>query len=223
MPFEGPAAIADWARRGGHSLTVTGLFHGTPLPAHDEFDLLVVMGGPMSVHDEREYPWLKREKRLIDEALRAAKGVLGVCLGAQLLADVLGARVYRSGEKEIGWHPVRAVRNRPDAASPWAATLPDSFLAFHWHGETFDLPSGAVHLAETDVCPHQAFAIGSQVLALQFHLEVTPESVGELATHCAGDLDGGRHVQSGGELLGSPPKFREAESLLFGLLDQFQV
>ncbi len=196
------------------------MFQGAPLPAHDDFDLLVVMGGPMSVHDEREYPWLKLEKQFIEHALRAGKRILGICLGAQLLADVLGARVYRAKEKEIGWFPVR---KRPEAiVSPWASGLPDSFLAFHWHGETFDLPAGAVHLAETDVCSNQAFEIDGRVLALQFHLEVTPDSVRQLARHCAGDLDRAPHVQLGSELLGSGAKFHEAETRLFGLLERFQ-
>jgi GMP synthase-like glutamine amidotransferase len=218
VPFEGPGAIAKWASLAKHSLHVTGLFRGDPLPSHDDFDVLLVMGGPMSVHDERQYCWLTTEKRYIEQALGAGKHALGICLGAQLLADVLGARVFRAREKEIGWHPIR---KRPEAAAaPCTVGFPDACVGFHWHGETFDLPAGAVHLAETDACANQAFEFDGRALGLQFHLEVTPDTVRELAVHCAGDLDGGRYVQSGSELLGSPARFNEIETILFGLLDR---
>ena len=164
VPFEGPGAIASWAQSRGHALAGTFLSQGDPLPRPQDFDQLVVLGGPMSVHDDQEYPWLKDEKKLIADTLRAEKTVLGVCLGAQLLAHVLGGRVYRAPEMEIGWFPVQM---RPEArSSRRTAGLPERFLAFHWHGETFDLPAGAAHLAETAACPNQAFEVASHALGI---------------------------------------------------------
>jgi GMP synthase-like glutamine amidotransferase/putative methionine-R-sulfoxide reductase with GAF domain len=189
VAFEGPGAIAAWAKSRHHALVGTSLFRGEQLPSAQEFDLLIVMGGPMSVRDDKEYCWLKDEMKLIDETLHAGKKVLGVCLGAQLLAHVLGSRVYPAREKEIGWFPVRM---RPEAKlSRRTECMPDSFLTFHWHGETFDLPTGATHLAETTVCPNQAFEHGGQAIGLQFHLEVTPDIVRELVRNCGNDTDSG--------------------------------
>ncbi|HEX4610586.1 MAG TPA: type 1 glutamine amidotransferase [Urbifossiella sp.] len=183
-----------------HARSGTSPFRDEPLPVPDEFDRLVVMGGPMSVHDEREYPWLTREKALIGQALEGGKSVLGICLGAQLFASVLGTRVYRAREKEIGWFPVRL---RPEARrSPASAGWPDSFTPFHWHGETFDLPAGATHLVGTDVCPNQAFEYAGRAVGVQFHLEVAPSGVAELIGGCRADLQGGGFVQPGQEVCG---------------------
>mgnify|MGYP000849044073 CR=1 FL=1 len=175
VPFEPPGSIEAWARHAGHALAITHLYRGDPLPAVEEPDLLVVLGGPMSVHDEARYPWLIDEKRFIERAIAAGRRVLGICLGAQLIAQVLGARVYANDEKEIGWFAVEAT-----AAARTAAVFegfPPRLLAFHWHGETFDIPAGAVHAARSAACAHQAFAFGDRVVGLQFHLETTPNPI----------------------------------------------
>lgn len=184
VPHEGPAAIAAWAAARGHSLEVTRVDRGEPLPAVEEFDLLVLLGGPMSVNDEALHPWLVEEKRLIEATIRSDRRILGVCLGSQLIAAALGRRVYPAPVPEIGWFPVRVL---PAAArSRTFAEMPATFTPLHWHGETFDLPEGAIRLAESDLCPNQAFEIefdggpsrgGALALALQFHLEATDESV----------------------------------------------
>lgn len=136
---------------------------------------LILMGGPMSVNDD--LPWLQTEMECIRQAASQGKPVLGVCLGAQLIAKALGARVYPNAVKEIGWAPVYWTdAGRADALF---AGLPSPETMFHWHGETFDLPAGGEHLAYSDACRHQAFRIGSNVYGLQFHLEVTPEMIAD--------------------------------------------
>jgi GMP synthase-like glutamine amidotransferase len=184
VAYEGPAAIGDWAAARGHDVAITRLDRGEALPAVADFDALVLMGGPMSANDETIYPWLAPEKRLVEAAAQGGRRILGVCLGSQITASALGKRVYAADAPEIGWFPVRV--RAEAAASRTFAGLGTSFTPFHWHGETFDLPEGAIHLAETDPCPHQAFEMeldggpsrgGALVLALQFHLEATEASV----------------------------------------------
>jgi GMP synthase-like glutamine amidotransferase len=135
---------------------------------------LVFMGGPMSVNDP--LPWIDAEVALIRKAQQADLPVLGHCLGGQLIAKAMGATVRANAVKEIGWHDVR--HSAP--SSPWLAGLPQSFTAFHWHGETFDVPEGAVPLLESQWCRHQAFAWG-RTLALQCHVEMTDDMVKEWA------------------------------------------
>jgi GMP synthase-like glutamine amidotransferase len=170
VSFETPGALADEILQRGHSLQTTALYDQDPLPSLADFDVLVVMGGPMSIHDEAEYPWLVAEKTLIRAAIGEGKKVLGICLGAQLIAAVCGARVYRNPVKEIGFWPVRWV----DGAEE---------IVFHWHGETFDLPDGAELLASTEACVNQAFSLGDRVLGIQFHPEVTGDIIRGMVEH----------------------------------------
>jgi GMP synthase (glutamine-hydrolysing) len=217
VPFESPARIADWIHERGHTLHRVRLYDADPLPALEELDLLVVMGGPMSVHDEPAYPWLAAEKRLIERAIRAGRPVLGICLGAQLIADVLGARVYRNRHREIGWHPV--FRTPDSSRSPVFGDLPVWFTAFHWHGETFDIPAGALRLAHTEATPNQAFEYGT-AWGLQFHLEATQDSI-ELLIGGAGDEIGdGPYEQSTFEMLGDTSVFPVLTPLLYSVLDR---
>lgn len=203
VPFEGPAAIGDWARPRGHPLAVSHLYAGDPLPALADFDRLVVMGGPMSVGDTDTYPWLADELAFIADAIAAGRSVVGVCLGAQLIAAALGARVYRNAHKEIGWFPVRLTGQ--GRALDLCDGLPAEQTVFHWHGDTFDLPAGAVHLAESDACAHQAFLFDGRVLGLQFHLESTPASVVAICEHCADEIVPARWVQTAAEMRAADP------------------
>lgn len=188
VAFEGPAAIADWAQARGHPLTGTRLDRNEALPAVADFDWLVVMGGPMGLADRDRYPWMDAELALIGEAVATGRRVLGVCLGAQFVAAVLGARVYPAARKEIGWFPVRSV---PATRSGAFCGFPEEFTPLHWHGDTFELPPGAIHLARGPDTVNQAFQLGRRVLGLQFHLEVTPASVEELVSHCADEIGDG--------------------------------
>lgn len=144
-----------------------------PLPEGDSCDLLVVMGGPIGVYDQQDYPFLKDEIALIARRLAARKPILGICLGAQMMAAALGAQVYpgKNGA-EIGWFPLEAGAN-PAWPEWFAPLLEESLPVFHWHGDTFDLPPGALHLASSKLYSNQAFAIDNYGLALQFHPEVT--------------------------------------------------
>ncbi len=197
VPFEGLGSMESWLESAGYSITSTKLFESTSFPDLDEVDLVVAMGGPMSVNDEAEYPWLVPEKEFIRVAIEQGKPVLGVCLGAQLIASAMGAKVYKNAEKEIGWFPVQGVSH--DSASLFS--FPVSTKVFHWHGETFDLPSGARLLASSEGCVNQAFQLGACVIGLQFHLETTPESAQGLVDNCRDELIPSKYVQTEEEIL----------------------
>lgn len=205
VPFEDLAALRPLLEAMGHTVAGSHLYRGEPALSVDQFDGLILLGGPMSVNDESRYPWLADEKELVRRAIHAGKRVLGICLGAQLIANALGSRVYRNAHREIGWHPVERT---PEAAeNPLGALLPGRFEAFHWHGETFDLPDGAVHLARSQACSNQAFAIGDRVLGIQFHLETTPAAARALIEHGADELTAGPFIQSPEEIMRDPERF----------------
>lgn len=194
VPFEGPGYIYQWAENAGILLHPVALYENAPLPAVDECEALIIMGGPMGLGDELMHPWLKREKRFIEKAIEAHKTVIGICLGAQLIASVMGARVFANTQKEIGWFPVRKTLKADSTAL--GRLLPERFDAFHWHGDTFDIPAGAIHLAESDACQNQAFIFQERVLGLQFHLESTPASINGLIENCCHELVTAPFVQS---------------------------
>ncbi|MBI4444703.1 MAG: type 1 glutamine amidotransferase [Acidobacteria bacterium] len=217
VSFEGPAHIEAWARSRGHRVSSSRLDLSQPLPPLEEIDLLVILGGPMGVDDEKRFQWLAEEKRYLEHAVRSEKMILGVCLGAQLVARVLGARVFQNAHKEIGWFPLECVSDR---APGWPCGMPERFDAFHWHGDTFDLPRGSVHLARSRACENQAFSYGPATLALQFHLEATAHSVSQLVDHCPQDLRPGAYTQSAEQMKAVPaPVFERMHALLFRILD----
>lgn len=217
VPFEDVAHIGVWARKQGHVVSTTCFFQQDLLPPLEQIDGLVVMGGPMSIHDESLFPWLVLEKRYIEQAIHAGKPVLGICLGAQLIASVLGAQVYKNPVKEIGWFPVRKM---PLAqGTPMTDWLPTELPVFHWHGETFDLPNGAWHLAESDACRNQAFLYDGHVMGIQFHLETTPGSAALLIGNCAEELhQGGKYVQTAQEIQGCLEHFARIHHVMENLL-----
>ena len=183
VPFEGLGSIEAWLSHRGARVTYTRFFESAKLPVLTDIDFIIVLGGPMSINDEEQFPWLREEKRFVAEAIASNKAVLGICLGAQLIASAMGARVYPASEKEIGWFPVFA-------ELPLSNTFvfPENTEVFHWHGETFDLPTGAVHLLSSAACRNQAFQIGARVIGLQFHLETTPKSAEAIINNCANEL-----------------------------------
>lgn len=211
VAFEGLGSIAAWLTARGIETTGTHFDEAVDLPDLADIDWLIVMGGPMSANDEHLYPWLSDEKAFIREAKRQNKRVLGICLGAQLIASALGAKVYRNVVKEIGWYPISPV---PTAHGHPAIPFTPGMLVFHWHGETFDLPAGSVHLARSTTCENQAFQVGTRVIGLQFHLETTSESARALVAHCRADLQPATYVQSEQDILSAPDGHYNAANAL---------
>jgi GMP synthase-like glutamine amidotransferase len=220
VAHEGPALIADWALAQGHELAEIHVYRGERLPGSAELEWLVIMGGPMNVYEEDRYPWLSPETELISSALSEGKRVLGICLGAQLMARALGARVRRNAHQEIGWFPVTLT---PQALQlPLLDGFPASVPAFHWHGDTFDVPLGAVPIASSQGCANQGFVLGrGRAAALQFHWEVRRSDV---ETWLSGDdrPQPGPYVQSP-EAMRRAEAFEQSRELLGRLLDRMAV
>ena len=215
VPFEGLGSIESWLAEQNAVLSWTRFFEEPRLPPIKDIDLVIALGGPMSVNDEIDLPWLAEEKRFVREAVDAGKSVLGICLGAQLIASALGARVYPARNQEIGWFDIEALPALPDAF-----TFPSTAKVFHWHGETFDLPPGAIRLARSEGCENQSFQLGAKVVGLQFHLETTPDSVEALIAKCRNELTGGAFVQTEARLRSaSPADYARINALMTGVLD----
>ncbi|RPD42472.1 type 1 glutamine amidotransferase [Chitinophaga barathri] len=212
VPFEGLAAIADWAKQHSHTLTATRWYETPTLPQQQDFDMLIIMGGPMGIYDEADYPWLRDEKTFIRQSIDAGKPVLGVCLGSQLLADVLGAKVYPNKHKEIGWFPVQFDGELSG----------EDLVACHWHGDTFNLPEGAVHLAQSAACKNQAYRYGDRVYGLQFHLEMTPAALEGMIAACGKELVKAEWVQDEEELRQGIHYAEATRMVLFSLLDRLE-
>ncbi len=220
VPFEGPANIGAWAKERGHMFTRTFLYEGGKFPHWDEFDWLVVMGGPMNIYEVEKYPWLIAERNFIEKAIAEKKIVLGVCLGAQLIADILGGSVYKNHHKEIGWFPVQLTEKAKKG--PLFAGAPECFTPFHWHGETFDLPPGCTRLAESEGCSNQAFEYKGRVIGLQFHLESTQESIKQLIDHCGNELVKGQYIQTKETMLSQTDHLLAIEQTMTKVLDNIQ-
>ncbi|MBN1818566.1 MAG: type 1 glutamine amidotransferase [Sedimentisphaerales bacterium] len=194
VPFENEAEIGQWAARRRHELFRIHLYGGDSLPPMEAFEATVIMGGPMNVYEENIYPWLTEEKKWIQETLENGKPVLGVCLGAQLIADVLGAKISRQDHKEIGWYDI-VFTEQALSMSYWRDFAP-YLKVFHWHGDTFAIPPGAVRLAGSEACENQAFQYENNVLALQFHIEYTPQSIEKMLQYCSEELEQGPWIQT---------------------------
>lgn len=218
VPFEGVGSIEAWATHREFPLSSTHFYAGETPPPPSEYDMLVVMGGPMSVYDERDFPWLAAEKQAIAAAVAAGKRVLGICLGAQLVSVVLGGTVTPNPVPEIGWFKV--TMTEAGAALPVLSGFPESFYAFHWHGETFSIPPGAVHAASSAACANQAFVYQNRVIGLQFHLETTPAGMQHLIKYCAGDVAlPGPTVQHPKQMHAGREAFKDIRRIMNGLLD----
>lgn len=192
---------------------------GEKLPRADDFDWLVILGGPMNIYEEDKYPWLADEKRLIQQAIDQGKIVLGICLGGQLIADVLGGKVSRNEYKEIGWHPVVMTPEALD--SPLFRDFSPSFIAFHWHGDTFEIPPGAVRLAVSRACANQGFEDG-RAIGLQFHLEYTKESIEKIIENCGEELVEGKYIQIAKDMISQQGNIAAANKLLETFLENVE-
>jgi len=217
VPFEGLGSIEPELTAKGHRLTNTQLYKNDPFPAVDTIDWLIVMGGPMGINDENEYPWLKRESDYIRQVIDAGKIVLGICLGAQLIAAALGAKVYKNHYREIGWFKINRYPEADDTIL--SSVIPTQTEVFHWHGDTFDIPAGAKPLASSAACSNQGFILDNRVVGLQFHLETTPETAQILIDNCRNELDGSTYVQSERDILAEPQKFTRNNQIMSAALD----
>ena len=216
VEFEGLGLIETELLARGYEISRTRWYLQERPPEHEQIDCLIIMGGPMSVNDQSEYPWLVDEMAFIKKAIDLGKPVLGICLGAQLIAKAFGSEVYPGPAKEIGWWPITNVSGQNTAVF----AFPEQHTTFHWHGETFDLPPSSVCLAKSPVCKHQAFQLGSKAIGLQFHLEMTASVAKALTQHCAEDLAPGEYAQSAEEIIAAPEQlYSKNQTLLIGLLD----
>jgi GMP synthase-like glutamine amidotransferase len=220
VPFEGLAFISQWIKGKDYPLTSTALFNDDLLPELSDFDLLIILGGPMGVFDTSAYPWLNREKRFIRRSLREKKQVLGICLGAQLIAEALGAKVYPNPYKEIGWYKVGRVETASGTIQE--GMLPQEFFAFHWHGDTFDLPTGAVHLARSEACRHQAFFFPPCAIGLQFHLESSQESIEALIHNCGNELSSAPYIQNMNQIHEKQSLIEISNEIMLNILNFFE-
>lgn len=215
VPFEASGCIADWLARRGATVCHTRFFEDPQLPVLGGLDLVIAMGGPMSVNDEAALHWLVPEKAFLREAMRRRVPVLGICLGAQLIASTLGARVYPNRQKEIGWFELEGI-----PGDPGDFRFPYRFTALHWHGETFDLPPGARRLAGSVACRNQAFQCGDRVIGLQFHMESTSDGLRQLVDNCRHELTPAPFVQSEIAILSAAPAdYAAANRLMAAVLD----
>jgi len=217
ISYERPGFIENWAISNHHKLTVTRLYEGIEFPSLSEFDWLILMGGPMSVYNKDQNPWLNAEKEFIKTVIKADKIIIGICLGSQILADVLGAKVYPNRKKEIGWFPVFLTES--GRKHKLFNNFPTSINVFHWHGDTFDLPTAAIHLFQTDICTNQAFIYNDKILGLQFHFEATPDSLKEMITNCRHELIPDDFVQTEAEIIKHADLCKEANTYLSHILN----
>jgi GMP synthase-like glutamine amidotransferase len=215
--FEGPGEIAAWAAQRGHAVSLHHLYKGDPLPGLKDFDLLVVMGGEMNIYQYRDWPWLRAESDFIRRTMLRGRRVVGICLGAQLIADALGARVFQNPEIEIGWLPVTWT----DEARAAFPDLPATANVLHWHGDTFGLPADATGLAASEGCPEQGFLIKNKCLALQFHMEVDPPLVRQFVDS-QGVWPTGPYAQTPAMILSQAASYCDRNrQVLHGMLDRF--
>ncbi|WP_315794597.1 type 1 glutamine amidotransferase [Paenibacillus sp. BIC5C1] len=218
--FDDPSVIISWSEDTEHELVMHDPAQGIQREWLHSLDLLVILGGPMSVYQENEYPWLIQEKAFVSEAIQMGKKVLGICLGAQMIAEILGGTVISNGEKkEIGWHQVQRKRDY----HPWLTHVPEQFTSFTWHGDTFSLPEGARLLMYSEACEHQAFAYGEHVLGLQFHLESTTQCIEQMLSRWSHELIDLPFIQKDFVIREGMVHSENSQMLLWGILDQIAL
>lgn len=218
VPYETPGCIEYWIKNKSYRPEIIKIYSGEPLPAIENTDWLIVMGGPMSVHDTGIFPWLAGEKKFISRAIASGKIVIGICLGAQLVAEVLGGRVRRNEFREIGWYPVS--RSGTGTGSKLTAMFADAETVFHWHGDTFEIPDGASHEFASEACRNQCFVYNEKVLALQFHIEVTGSLLEGMILNGKEELVAGKYIQESKELLDGAVNIKRNNDLMYSILDE---
>ena len=221
VPFENPGSILTWAKENNWVITNTQLYNHDPLPKQEEFDWLVVMGGPMNIYEEEKYPWLADEKKFLRAAIASGKVIIGLCLGGQLIADVIGGKVTQNPCKEIGWLPVRL--SEEALSSPLFSFFPKQPIVFQWHGDTFSvLPEDAKCIAESDGCKQQAFVYKNRVFGFQYHLENTLSIIKGLVENCGDEMVPDVYVQTPEELLAHPEYIEQDNKWMHMFLTQLE-
>ncbi len=214
--FEKPGAIETWANKSGHVLSATHTYRGEQLPALSEIDFLIIMGGPQSALKLDKYPYLRDEIALTKMAIDQKKIVLGICLGAQIIGESLGAKTEHSPNKEIGVFPIQL---SDDGTNDFIfGKLPTTFDVMHWHNDMPGVPADAVILASSEGCPRQVIRYKERVYGLQCHMEMTNELIRKMTEHCAEDLKPGKYIQDGEKMLAV--NMSEINEKLFIILDQ---
>lgn len=216
VPFEGLGCIQFWLDQNQYQTRYIRMYEDPALPSIEEVDLLIILGGPMSVNEEIAFPWLKKEKEFIRQLIAAKTPLLGICLGAQMIASALGKQIHRNPEKEIGWWEIQGI---PSLSS--AFSFPEKATVFQWHEDTFEIPDDAVHTGFNIACKNQAFQLGRRTIGLQFHLETSNETMEFLLKGF--DTEAERHqpfVQSPEKIRTlASQKLKDSNQLMFDLLD----
>lgn len=214
-PFEKLGVIENWISEKNHILSTTHSYNGEKLPDVSAFDFLLVMGGPQSLSELDQYPYIRDEIKLVNQTIEKNKPVLGICLGAQIIAEALGAKTEKSPNKEIGLYPVEVTKEGLD--DPVFKLFPAKFDVMHWHGDMPGMPDGAILLAKSEGCPRQAFRYGDRTYGLQFHLEMNGGLIKDMMEHCAEDLLPSKYVRSRDELLTAD--YQPVNEKMFVVLD----
>jgi GMP synthase-like glutamine amidotransferase len=221
-----PGSVPEWASRSNHAVEVRHLYRGDSVPDLRDVRMLIVCGGPMNVDDTGKHPWLVNEKKFLRAAIDSGKVCLGLCLGGQLLAQVLGGKVERFGvaaqtddgsvnssEKEIGWHTVH-FEHKPDWSSQWPAGMP----VFAWHEDRFTLPPFATRIATNSITPNQGFQFGDRIYGFQFHPEASESWVQDCAS--SKSFPAGTHVQDPKQIIAGLTHLEPMKTWFFTVLDE---
>lgn len=211
--------IEEWTKEKGFQITTTKVYETTKFPSADEFDLLIILGGTMGAYEEEDNPWLRQEKKFISSVIKQNKAVLGICLGAQLIAETIGGKVYPHVHEEIGWWDVHFSENVKNY--DLFEGLSEQLSLFQYHGDTFDLPTDAVWLAASEASKNQAFIYKDNVLGLQFHPEFSKAQLENIVSKHGEDITPGPYTQMPKEFLTKTNNFAQAKEFLFTLLDNF--
>lgn len=221
MDWGGLGVIGEWMQERGHTWTVTRVHAGEPFPGIDDFDLLVILGGVMGVYEEEEHPWLISEKHWIRNVIESDKRILGICLGAQLIASSMGATVKKHEHSEIGWWPVTFTKTAQN--HPFLQGINEIYTLFEFHYDTFDVPTNGVLLGGSQACKNQAFAIGDRVVGLQFHPEFNAQIVHFIESKFGAKIQDGPFVKPVSDMMASPERFTASKTFLYTLLNNIEA
>ncbi len=217
MPVPFDSTIDRLLQAKEHKINYIKLHEGDAIPAVSEIDWLIVMGGAMSANEEEKYPWLIPEKKLIKEVIDSGTTTLGICLGAQLITNVLGGDVYENSSPELGWHEVSPSAEIQNTLL--AGVFTENKMVFHSHNETFELPDGAIRIISSEACENQAYVYKDHVVAIQFHPEITQGIAALFVQYCADEWKGSPYVQSDLNLINNESLFSQSELIMTQIMD----